>query len=349
MGSKRRGLVRLAALLAAIAAAVALAILFSSPGGRPDVMTSPRTGQPAGAPQVSLPPKLVVRLSRARLPAAVSGEAAVGRRTGVLLIGGLDAGLVSTSGVLELRADGTIRSVGSLAEPLHDAAAAVAGGRTLVFGGGAAATIDQVEVLNPGGTATLAGRLPQSASDLAAQTVGGRAYVLGGYDGATPLASVLETTDGSDVRKIGRLPATARYAATASLGHTIYSFGGELADGSDSDAIQAFDVRTGRAKLAGNLSQPLSHASAIEIGGRIYVLGGRTAGTATDRILAFDAGDRRPSVIGRLPMAVTNAAAATTGRMGYLAGGLDANGTALRSVISFRLAPRGTPTPSPAP
>ena len=57
----------------------------------------------------------------------------------------------------------------------------------------------------PSATANQVGRLPTVRSDLSAVTVGGRAYVLGGYDGNTPIDSVLQTADGSELHP-GRDP-----------------------------------------------------------------------------------------------------------------------------------------------
>jgi len=165
----------------------------------------------------------------------------------------------------------------------------------------------------PGGTARAIGHLPTARSDLSAVTIGPRAYVLGGYDGTSPVASVLATSDGRRFTEIARLPTPVRYAAVAALGRRIYAFGGELADGTDSNAIQAVDVHSHRARLIGRLPTPLSHASAVVLGGRIFVLGGRVAGAASDRILSFDPGRARLERAGRLPAAVTNAAAASAG------------------------------------
>jgi Kelch motif len=271
------------------------------------------------------------------LPAAISGEAALGLPGRVLVIGGLDDSDVSTSEVLELRtATGRFTHLGSLSEPRHDTAAAALGGKALVFGGGSLTELDSVESLG-GGSSQAIGRLPTTRSDLSAVTVAGRAYVLGGYDGRLPLAPVLQTTDGRHFNVVGRLPVPFRYAAVAAIGRTIYTFGGELASGLDSDAIQAIDTRSGRARVIGHLQRPLSHASAMVLGGRIYVLGGRSREDPTDEILSFDPSTERLRFAGHLPFPVTNAAATSVGDIGYLIGGLDAEGGSLASVIEVRL------------
>jgi Kelch motif protein len=270
------------------------------------------------------------------LPAALSGESVLGLPKRILVIGGLDSSDVSTSQVLELPvATGRFSHLGSLTEPRHDTAAAALGGKFLVFGGGSLTELDSVESLG-GGSPRVIGRLPTTRSDLSAVTVAGRVYVLGGYDGQRPLGPVLQTIDGRRFTAVGELPVPFRYAAVAAIGRTIYTFGGELANGLDSDAIQAIDTSSGRARIIGHLHRPLSHASALVLGGRIYILGGRSRENPTDAILSFNPSTERLRSAGRLPFAVTNAAATAVGEIGYLIGGLDAEGNSLASVVEVR-------------
>jgi hypothetical protein len=268
----------------------------------------------------------------------VSGEAVVAQPHGVLVVGGLDGSDVSTAGVLEVdSATGGVAPVGSLSQPRHDTAAAVLGGRVLVFGGGSVTELDSVESLRRGSSGRVLGRLPTTRSDLSALTLGDRAYVLGGYDGQAPTGVVLQTADGRRLSAFATLPVPFRYAAVAGSGQTIYTFGGELADGLDSNAIQALDTRTARARVVGRLPRPLSHASAVALGGRIFILGGRTREAPTDRILSFDPSTAKIASAGRLPLRVTNAAATAVAGVGYLIGGLDARGASLATVIDLRL------------
>jgi N-acetylneuraminic acid mutarotase len=279
----------------------------------------------------------IARLASHGLPAALSGEAVLGLPGRILVIGGLDSSDVSTSDVLELRtATGRFTPLGSLSEPRHDTAAAALGGKFLVFGGGSLTELDSVESLS-GGSSRVIGRLPTTRSDLSAVTVAGRVYVLGGYDGRLPLGPVLQTTDGRHFNADGELPVPFRYAAVAAIGRTIYTFGGELAGGVDSDAIQAIDTRSGRARVIGHLNRPLSHASAVVLGERIYVLGGRSGENPTDEILSFEPSTERLRSAGHLPFPITNAAATDVGDSGYLIGGLDAEGGSLASVIEVHL------------
>lgn len=315
-----------------LVAAVLVALLAPSSG-------SPRVATGRAQQRAQRPPRLVTRLVSARLPAAVSGETALTQGEGVLVIGGLDASDVSTAAVTELRPAGAkLVPAGSLSQPRHDTAAAVLAGNVLVFGGGSVAELDSIESLRRGGAGQVIGRLPSTRSDLSAVTIGARAYVLGGYGGQSPLAAVLQTADGLSFATVASLPVPFRYAAVVAVGQTIYTFGGELASGSDTDAIQAIETGTGRARVVGRLSHPLSHASAVLLGGRIYLLGGTVRERATSAIVSFDPSTSTVRPAGRLPFAVTNAAADQVGGIGYLIGGLNAAGASLDTVVEIRLA-----------
>ena len=325
---RRRGLA-LAALLALIVASVI--VIFSSSDGSGDGAGG-RGEQPR--PSSHLGQRVLARSSARRLPAPISGEALAGASSGLLVIGGLDAAGSSTAEILALGSTG-VRPFGQLAEPLHDSASARLAGKVLVFGGGSAATIDRVESVAADGSAHVIGRMPGSRSDLSTVTIDGSAYLLGGYDGQTTVAPVLRTRDGRHFSTIAELPTPVRYTAVATFGRTIYALGGELADGADTNQIQAIDLDGGRARIVGHLPEPVSHAAAVRLGTSIYLLGGRRNGSASDRILAFDPGRTRTTSAGRLPFAVSNAAAGSLRGSGYLVGGLDAAGAPLSSIVKL--------------
>lgn len=284
------------------------------------------------------------------LPAPVSGEVVVPDPGGPLVIGGLDASGSSASGIFRLDPKtGLTGPAGVMPQPLHDAAGAASGGQVLVFGGGTTTSTDSVEALTPGHDAQAVGRLPAPRSDLAAVTIGKRAYVLGGYDGNTLSRDVLATADGRTFSTVARLPKPVRYPAVATSGTTIFAFGGQTTAGAPTDAIQAIDVADGSAQVVGHLPQPVDHASAIALGGRIYVLGGTSGGDATDEIVAFEPSSGAATAAGHLPMPVSNAAAATVGRTGYLVGGLGAGSTPTASIVTLSLRTvRAPATPAPS-
>ena len=305
------------------------------------------TGAPArrhasatsAAQQRAYAPRIVAKLEPYRLPTGVSGEAVTERRGEILVLGGLNSLDTSTSEIVALPAGLLPRRAGALSEAKHDLAAVQLAGRTLVLGGGGAIELDAAEALSAQNSGTRIGTLPSARSDLSAVSVGGATYVLGGYDGIEPQADVLRTTDASHYTAIGRLPVPFRYSAVAVFGTQIYTFGGELASGQDTSAIQRIDTRTGAARVIGRLPRPVSHASAVVLGGKAYVLGGRAHGVALRRIVAFDpaSGVARPA--GRLPLAVTNAAAIESGATGYLIGGIGSIEQTLDTVIAVHLVP----------
>jgi hypothetical protein len=333
---------RHSAALAAVAAVVTLSsvALASSGCGTSDAGVAAQRRISAGrsAKRRVRAPRIVATLEPYRLPADLSGEAVTAHGGEILVLGGLDSLDVSTSEIVGISAARAKRT-GALSEAKHDLAAVQLAGRTLVFGGGSASELDATEALSAQSAGERVGTLPSARSDLSAVTVGRAAYLLGGYDGSEPVADVLRTTDGSRFTTVCRLPVPFRYSATVALGTKIFTFGGELASGADSDAIQEIDTRARTASVVGHLPSSVSHASAVVLAGRAYVLGGRSNGVGLRRIVAFDPASRTARLVGRLPIAVTNAAAIESGSVGYLIGGIGSTEQTLDTVVAVHLAP----------
>jgi DNA-binding beta-propeller fold protein YncE len=302
--------------------------------------TRPASARPGSAGGGAV---LVSSLARWRLPAPLSRAVALPDGGGVLLLGGLRRSQVTSDQILHLDlARGAATPAGRLAAPVHDAAAALLGGTAYVFGGGARQTTADVQAVAPGRPALLAGRLPAPRSDLAAVTVSGRVYLAGGYDGRAPSRAVLETADGTHFRTVARLPRGVRYPALAADGQVVYVLGGESAAGVESRAIQAIDLRSGTARVVGQLRRGLAHAAAVRLGGRIYLAGGRSGGHATDAVWRFDPATARVTPAGRLPGPVSDAAAVVAGGSAWLLGGED--GGQLATVTVLRLVARPSAT-----
>ena len=327
--ARRRGLLRLALLVASV---IVLVVAISRLGGSGGSKTgSASAGRAAGGAPTA---RLRATISAVRLPRPLHGETVAPTADGLLMIGGADRSDASTRQVLLLDSrTGRTSPAGTLIQPMHDSAAVTLSQRTMVFGGGASTTLDTVQELTPGAVARQIGRLPDPVSDLSAVEAGGAAYLVGGYDGQTPVASVLRTTDGRGFTRVGRLPTSVRYTTVAAIGDRIYAFGGELAGGADTDAIQEYEISSARTLTAGHLPDPLSHASSVVLNGSIYLLGGRRNGAASDRILRFDPSGNIAVRAGRLPAPVFDAAAGTVSGVGYLVGGIGAAGTSLDSII----------------
>jgi hypothetical protein len=127
-----------------------------------------------------------------------------------------------------------------------------------------------------------------------------------------------------------------RYTAVAAIGDRIYAFGGELGSGADTDQIQEYDIATKRAVGAGHLPESVSHASAVVLGGAIYLLGGRRSGSASDRVLRFDPSRKTAVPAGHLPAPVFDGAAGTVSGTAYLLGGINSKGTSVDSIVAVR-------------
>jgi hypothetical protein len=295
-----------------------------------------------------------------QLSAPVSREAVLADGASSLtVLGGItpSGSSLSTVSTVDVRT-GTDTPTGTLAAPVHDAAASTVGSSAVVFGGGSPDTVATVQSLPrptaPAGTAgtagtttattsitaataTVSGQLPQPRSDLEVATIadgGGRhgttTYLVGGYDGTTYLPDVLGTTDGSHFSVAARLAVPVRYPAVVTDGRVIYAFGGETASAGTvptaTDAIQRIDPASHRVTVVGHLPQALYGASAFLIAGTIYIAGGQVPGGATlTRIDAFVPTSGKVLDAGLLPQADAFAGSATLrtagGTVGYMVGG----------------------------
>ena len=283
-----------------------------------------------------LPWQLAQPLSReVAVPSAAAGS--------VTALGGLTAGSATTANVLSLGVPGgTSTAAGALSTATHDAAGVVLAGRVLVFGGGVQssfATVQSYPLSSAAATATasVVGQLPQPRSDAAAVTVGATAYVIGGYDGTHADPQVLATANGSSFHPVGSLPVPVRYPAAAALGRSIFVFGGQQVGntGAAVNDIQKIDTSSGRISVVGHLPQALLGASAVTLGGVIYVAGGTNGSADSGTIYAFDPGSGRALVAGHLMAALSNAAAAVVGGTAWLVGG-ESGGTPTSDVQMLR-------------
>ena len=322
---RRRRLVTAAAAAAAVIVAIVAVIALTGSGGAP-----------AGARKGETRAVVTAAVAPAGTLAAAVQDAAVAVAGGrVLLLGGIDAAGNSTDAIVAL--SGTPPPAARMPSPQHDAQAAVLAGRVYVFGGGEIASYDHIVAVDPaGGGVTHAGQLPSRASDVAVAVLGRTAYVVGGYDGAAPLDTIVAWRPGAGARVVARLPFGLRYAAVAPLGGRLLIAGGTTAAGV-SDAILSYDPASGGVVQVGVLPGPLTHASAVALQGRIYIVGGRrsAAGAQTAQILELDGASATASVAGELPRPLSDAAVAISGGRILVAGGEGASGHAQRAVLAL--------------
>jgi hypothetical protein len=219
---------------------------------------------------------------------------------------------------------GDSQVTGHLALAVHDSAGAVLGGRFLVFGGGSTSTVSVVQAWTAG-SATGVATLPEARSDLSTATVDGTTYIIGGFNGSIMAPDVLATTDGLSFRPVAQLAVPVRYAAVAAVDHSIWVVGGvtSTSEGgtTETDAVQKIDLLSGRVTVTGRLAQPIGHASAINLDGQIFVLGGRSGTVPSAAIWRLDPATGAPTLAGQLPGPVSDAGSVVIGGVGYLVGG----------------------------
>jgi hypothetical protein len=303
---------------------------------RPSTAGDASSDAPPAIESGLLPWQLAQPLSReVAVPGAAAGS--------VIALGGLTAGSATTANVLSLGVPGgTSAAAGALSTATHDAAGVVLAGRVLVFGGGdqsSFATVQSYALSTAAttATATVVGQLPQPRSDAAGVTVGAIAYVIGGYDGTSADPQVLATANGSSFHAVGSLPVPVRYPAAAALGRSIFVFGGQQvgSTGAAVNDIQKVDTATGRISVVGHLPQALFGASAVTLGGVIYVAGGNNGSADSGTIYAFDPGSGQALVAGHLIAPLSNASAAVVGGTAWLIGG-ESSGTPTPDVQMLR-------------
>ncbi len=307
----------------------------SSPSG---ATGSPSASQPA--PQLALGATTVA----ARLPAALSRLVAVPAGQRILLLGGLDTADHTTSAVNAFDpGSGSLGSAGKLALPAHDAAGAVLGGRAMVVGGGAAASVDAAQAMPLDATAatvaTVTGHLPKPRSDDSVATANGTMYVVGGYDGSAELPDVLATTDGATFQAVAQLAETVRYTAAMVDGTTLWVFGGEH-HGTSIDAVQRVDLATHKVTIAAHLPKPLAHEAIVQLGGKWLLIGGVSRGTVQNAIYQIDPSNGSVAQIGSLPVATSDMGVAAVGDAAYVFGGeaLTAEQTIVKTQAIERIA-----------
>lgn len=272
--------------------------------------------------------QLQAPLSRMVLLPAGSGKLAI--------LGGLTAADTSASGVFELNlSDGSLKAVGRLPSPVHDAAGAVIGGNYLVMGGGSTSTVSTVEAFSTDAAGSrVIGKLPQPRSDCGALTVGSRVIVVGGYNGSSADPSVLSTSDGVNYKSVATLELPVRYPALAVSGSKIYVFGGMAVSGARAGLpvaqIQVIDLSKGTSSVIGSLPQPLEGAEAFNLNGHIFIGGGDSAQpgstgsnpnlSSNSTVWQFVPGSKLQPVA-TLALGVSNAGVAVTGGNAWLVGG----------------------------
>jgi N-acetylneuraminic acid mutarotase len=275
-----------------------------------------------------------------KLPSPSSREVVLTDGRQLFLLGGLDAAKQTTGSVVRVDpSNGASQAVGSLVQPVHDAAGAAVRGTYVVVGGGTgeegSAAVQSFDPASPG---KVVGNLPGPRSDHVAVEVDGKVYVVGGFDGRQLTRDVLVSDDGVSYRTLGALAEPVRYPAVAAAGGAIYVFGGvATVSGADTRSIQKIDPASGQITVVGQLPAALSHASAVVLGDQVLVLGGFVSNQLTAQVLRFDPRTAAITDAGSLPAPVSDGAAVTVGDTAYLVGGQGTDRAPVAAVVTLKI------------
>lgn len=151
-----------------------------------------------------------------------------------------------------------------------------------------------------------------------AALVGERFVLLGGLDAADSSSAGIEIANLRGVTRTASLPIAQHDAQAATLGGSVYVFGG----GSYSELahIVSFDPATGTVGSPGSLPSAQSDVAVAELGGRAYVVGGFDGTNWKNTILAWRPGSP-VNVVAQLPVGLRYAAvSAADGRLIIIGG-----------------------------
>jgi N-acetylneuraminic acid mutarotase len=343
-----------------VGAVLAIVLTTGSGGGTPSAHSTAAVGRTATTTATApAPPRhrspapahLVFADSGVRLPAPRQSPAALTLAAGqVLLVGGLTAAGQPAAGILRVTPTEAAEA-GHLPRPLSEAAAASVSGTAYVFGGagggggssagggagatgsagaagsGGGAPTSDILRIDPAGTAQTVDQLPAPTAGAGAAAIGANAYIVGGYDGSHYLTSVVAWQPGVGAHIVATLPVGLRDPAVAAIGGQLVIAGGTTPKG-PSRALYGYDPSGTQVVGIGPLPGPLTHAQAVVLHDRVFLLGGETSvqGTQTDAILEYDPVNAHVSLAGRLPTPLSDAGAATINGQVLLAGGIDDSG-----------------------
>lgn len=331
MLSARRRVLGVAVAVGAVLVGIAGCGAASST--RPSQSVTSPSGRTAVSPSGSRAPAaasgVVASVAIFKLPVTLSRAVAVAIGGGDFdVLTGLHDGDRSTNAVLRVDpVRNTVTVASRLPTAVHDAAGGIVGGVPTVLGGGNATEVAQVQQPTP--SPAVVGMLPVPISDAVAVATNRGLVVVGGYDGAHTLGQVLLISTPGHAEPIANLVVAVRYPAVSVIGsgaaQRILVIGGE-SSGVATDVVQSIDVATGRVTVAGHLPVATTQASALSLGGSVFVFGGAASGQTGAEVFStvlrwVDA--TGPFVAdGQLPYPVADAAAVTLdGRTGYLVGG----------------------------
>jgi N-acetylneuraminic acid mutarotase len=163
--------------------------------------------------------------------------------------------------------------------------------------------------------------LPVAVNHAMAASDGRRLYVAGGY-GAPTRAFVLVR---GRWRRLPDLPEPRAAAGAAIVGRTLYVVGG-VAEGGLAQRALALNLLTRRwSRIPG--PKPREHLGVSSLGGRVYAIAGREAGTNFDAFQVYSPARRAWTSLRRVPETRGGTDSASVGRLVVSAGSESSAGT----------------------
>jgi hypothetical protein len=163
--------------------------------------------------------------------------------------------------------------------------------------------------------------LPVAVNHSMAASDGRRLYVVGGY-GAPTRAHVLSQ---GRWRRLPDLPEPRAAAGAAIVGRTLYVIGGVARGGLAQQALSFDRIRLRWTRIRG--PKPREHLGVSALGGRVYAVAGREAGTNFDTFQAYLPTRRRWVSLPPVPETRGGTDSASVGRALVSAGSESARGT----------------------
>lgn len=207
-------------------------------------------------------------------------------------------------------------------------------GRLVIAGGllTDGTSTDGVMTVDPGtGAIVHRSRLLSAGHDAAGTVRNGFIYLFGGGTD-TSVATVQKLTESSGAVSLGALPTRRSDLVAVSTRSAMYLVGGYDGRVWSADVLRTTDGIHFGAPLS--LPIPVRYASAVVVGGQLWVFGGLAQSGPTAAIQHLDLATGSAQVVGRLRTTLTNASAVVLEGQVYLCGGL-ADGVATAAITRF--------------
>jgi len=173
--------------------------------------------------------------------------------------------------------------------------------------------------------------LPLAVNHAMAAAGGARLYVVGGYGASGPLRDAF-VLDGPRWRRLPSMPFARAAGGAAVLGHTLYVAGGVGPFGI-ARSLLAYDLRRNRWRALPGPS-PREHLGVTALRGRLYVVGGRSAGRMFSMVQVWSPDERRWRRVSSLPEARGGTAAGSAGGM-VISAGAESNAGTSAAVFAY--------------